>query len=88
MAVDVDGAVSIGGDKAVVEVLSRPGSNLGDTSTVLLSVVVVQLVTTVVGAVNLDTGDGAVGEGGGGESANKSSSGLERHLEDWFGWKE
>lgn len=83
VAGNVGGAIVGGGDEAVVEVLSGPSSNGGDLAALLSFVVGAEVVTGLVGSVDLDTGDSAVGEGDGGESASESSSNLERHV-DFF----
>jgi hypothetical protein len=81
VAGNVGGTEVTGGDEAVVEVLGRPSSNIGDLATLLGLVVRVEAVAGLVDAINLDTSYGTVGEGDRGESANESSSDLERHVD-------
>ncbi|KAI6760445.1 hypothetical protein HG530_009305 [Fusarium avenaceum] len=73
-------------DEAVVEVLGRPSSNIGDLATVLGQVVRVKAVAGLVDAIDLDTSHGTVGEGDGGKSANESSSDFERHSDLMLGF--
>ncbi|KAL3593230.1 hypothetical protein FPOAC2_07524 [Fusarium poae] len=67
------------GNEAVVEVFGGPSSDVGNFLAVLGGVVRVDTVTRLVDTVDLDAGDSAVGEDGGGESTRNGCDGLERH---------
>jgi hypothetical protein len=79
VAGNIGGTEVARGNEAVVKVLGRPSSNIGDLATLLSLVVRLEAVAGLVDAINLDTSHGTVGEGDRGESANESSSDLERH---------
>tara|TARA_R110002003_G_scaffold351_4_gene18899 strand:- start:17550 stop:18959 length:1410 start_codon:yes stop_codon:yes gene_type:complete len=75
VADDVRGAVSIGLDKAIVQVLSVPADVLGDGPIVLLGVVVVELEASGVDTIDGDAIGGAVGGGCGSKSRDGREGG-------------
>ena len=80
VAGNVRGAVGIGGDEAVVEVLGVPAGGLGGRLSLRDGVVVGDVVATLLGAVDREGGDGAVGGNGGGESAENGGGGSGLHF--------
>jgi len=88
VASNVRCSIGIGRDEAVVEVLGGPSGLDGSLAAVLDLVVGFEVVAGLVDTVNLDAGDGSVGEDGGGEGADESSCDLERHGDGLFVFKE
>ena len=74
VADDVSLAVGVGGNEAVVEVLSGPSRGGGSLLALLGHVVVREVVTLGVDTVDLDTSDGTVG-GSGGRKGSESKEG-------------
>jgi hypothetical protein len=99
VADDVGRGVRVGGDEAVVEVLSVPAHVLGNLALVLHGVVVVELEALLEDTVDGHTGYGAVGSGGSGEGRDGAEGGngfvhvddvwgsLSDRLENFCGWK-
>lgn len=84
VADDVSLTVGVGGNEAVVEVLSGPSGGGGSLLALLGHVVVGEVVTLGVDTVNFDTGDGAVGGSGGRKgSESKEASHFIGLKVDW-----